>query len=90
MARDNRWIEQATIEVMNRSIKWLIGALCVFGLGLVVSLSTAAIVKAAIAGSIVLPPAMLWGVMVGLVLSWLCPVAGIVLAVLGLMMLVKE
>jgi hypothetical protein len=28
--------------------------------------------------------------MAGLVLSWLCPVAGIVLAVRGLMMLVKE
>jgi hypothetical protein len=28
--------------------------------------------------------------MAGLVLSWLCPVAGIVLAVRGLMMLVKS
>jgi hypothetical protein len=78
------------IEGMNRRIKWLIWALCVFGLGLMISLSTTAIVEAAIAGWIVLSPAMFWGVMVGLVLSWLCPMAGIVLAVKGLRMLVKK
>jgi hypothetical protein len=55
-----------------------------------VSLSTMALVKAAIAGWIVLSPAMLWGVMVGLVCSLLCTVAGIILAVKGLMMLVKK
>jgi len=79
-----------TIEGMSKINIWLRWALCVFGLGLVISLSTTATVKAAIAGSIVLSPAMWWGVMVGLVLSWLCPVAGIVLAVRGLMMLVKK
>ena len=46
--------------------------------------------EAALAGWIVLSPAMLWGVMVGLVCSLLCTVAGIVLAVRGLMMLVKS
>ena len=78
------------IEQMNKLNIWLRWAICVFGAGLMISLSTAAMVKAAIAGWIVLSPAMWWGMMVGLVLSWLCPVAGIVLAVRGLMMLVKE
>ena len=79
-----------TIEGMSKINIWLRWALCVFGLGLMISLSTTATVKAAIAGSIVLSPAMWWGVMVGLVCSLLCTVAGIVLAVRGLIMLVKE
>jgi hypothetical protein len=79
-----------TIEEMNKLNIWLRWALCVFGLGLMISLSTTALVKATIAGWIMLSPAMWWGVMVGLVLSWLCPVAGIVLAVRGLIMLVKS
>ena len=83
-------MNRVTIEGMNKLNRWLRWAFCVFGLGLMISLSTTAIVKAAIDGWIVLSPAMLWGVMVGLVLSWLCPVAGIVLAVLGLRMLVKK
>ena len=77
-------MDAVTIGEMNKLNIWLRWALCVFGLGLMISLALTAIVKAAIAGSIVLSPAMLWGVMVGLVLSWLCPVAGIVLAVRGL------
>jgi len=48
-----------------------------------ISLSTTALVKAAIAGWIMSSPAMWWEVMVGLVLSGLCPLAGIVLAVVG-------
>jgi len=78
------------IKRMNKGIKWLIWALGVFGLGLMISVSTTAIMEAAIAGWIVLSPAMLWGVMVGLVYSWLCPVAGIVLAVRGLMLMAKR
>jgi len=78
------------MERMNRNTKWLIWALGVFGLGLMISLSTTAIVKAAIDGWIVLSPAMLWGVMVGLVCSLLCTVAGVGLAVRGLMILVKK
>ncbi len=79
------------IEGMNRGIKWLIWALCVLGLGLIISLSMAGLVQAAIAGWILLSPAMLWGgVMVGLVCSLLCAAAGIVLAVRGLMILVKS
>ena len=83
-------MDRVTIEGMNKLNIWLRWALCVFGAGLVVSLSTMAIVKAAIAGWIVLPPAVWWGVMVVLVLSGLCPLAGIVLAVRGLRMLVKR
>ncbi len=49
------------IEGMNRGIKWLIWALCVLGLGLIISLSMAGLVQAAIAGWILLSPAMLWG-----------------------------
>lgn len=78
------------IEEMSKLNIWLRWAFCVFGLGLMISLSTTAIVKAEIAGWIVLSPAIWWGVMAGVVLSWLCPVAGIVLAVRGLMMLVKS
>jgi len=78
------------MERMNKLNIWLRWAICVFGAGLVVSLSTTAIVKAAIDGWIVLSPAMWWGLMVGLVCSLLCTVAGIVLAVRGLMMLVKK
>ena len=78
------------IEVMRKLNIWLRWAFCVFGLGLMISLSTTAIVKAAIAGWIVLSPVMGWGVMVGLVCSLLCPVAGIVLAVRGVMILVKK
>lgn len=75
---------------MNKLNIWLRWALCVFGLGLMISLSATAIVKAAIAGWIVLSPAMWWGVTMGLVYAWLCPVAGIVLAVRGLMLKAKE
>jgi hypothetical protein len=82
-------MNRVTIEGMNKLNIWLRWALCVFGLGLMISLSTAAIVKAAIAGWIMLPSAMWWGVMVVLVLSGLCPLAGIILAVKGLMMLAK-
>jgi len=78
------------IEMMRKLNIWLRWALGVCGLGLMISLALTAIMKAAIDGSIVLPPAVWWGVMAGLVLSWLCPVAGLVLAVRGLVMLVKE
>lgn len=78
------------IEEMDKLNIWLRWALGVFGAGLMISLALTAIMKAAIAGWIVLPPAMWWGAMVGIALSWLCPVTGIVLAVRGLMMLVKE
>ena len=77
------------IGEMNKLNIWLRWALCVFGAGLMISLALTAIMKAAIAGWIVLPPAVWWGVMVGLVLSGLCPLAGIILAVKGLMMLAK-
>jgi hypothetical protein len=83
-------VDTIIIEGMSKVNIWLRWAICVFGLGLMISLSTTALVKAAIAGSIMLSPAMWWGVMVGLVLSWLCPVAGIVLAVRGVMMLVAK
>jgi len=83
-------VDAVTIGEMNKVNIWLRWALGVFGLGLMISLSTTAIVKAAIAGWIVLSPVMGWGVMVGLVCSLLCTVAGIVLAVRGLMMLVKK
>ena len=76
--------------MMDKNRIWLIWALCVFGLGLMISLSTTALVKAAMDGSIVLPPVVWWGVMAGVVFSWLCPVAGIVLAVVGLRMLIKR
>jgi len=79
-----------TIEEMNKLNIWLRWALCVFGAGLMISLALTAIMKAAIAGWIVLPPTMLWEVMVGLVCSLLCTVAGIVLAVRGLLMMVKK
>jgi TRAP-type C4-dicarboxylate transport system permease small subunit len=69
---------------MNRRIKWLIWALCVFGLGLIISLSTTAVLEAAIAGIIVLSPTMGWMVMTGLACSALCIVAGVVLAIIGL------
>ncbi len=72
------------------TLTFLKRGLYVLGAGLMVSLSTMALVKAAIAGWVVLSPAMWWGVMVGLVCSLLCTVAGIVLAVRGMMMLVKE
>ena len=78
------------MERMNKLNIWLRWAICVFGAGLVVSLSTTAIVKAAIDGWIVLSPAMWWGLMVGLVCSLLCTVAGVGLAVRGLMILVKK
>jgi hypothetical protein len=83
-------VDAIIIKVMNKLNIWLRWAFWVFGLGLMISLSTAAMVKAAIAGWIVLSPAMLWGVMVGLVYSWLCPAAGLVLAVRGLMVRAKE
>ena len=82
-------MNRVTIEGMSKVNIWLRWALGVFGLGLMISLSTTAIVEAAIAGWVVLSPVMLWGVMVGLVCSLLCTVAGIVLAVKGLMMLAK-
>jgi hypothetical protein len=82
-------VDAIIIEVMRKLNIWLRWAFCVFGLGLMISLSTTALMKAAIAGWIMLSPAMWWGVMVGLVYSLLCPVAGIVLAVRGLMILVK-
>ena len=78
------------MERKNKLNIWLRWALCVFGLGLMISLSTTATVKAAIACGIVLPPVVWWGVMVGLVLSLLCPVAGIVLAVRGLMVMARN
>lgn len=83
-------VDAATIGETNKldiSLGW---AFCVCGLGLMIGLSTTAIVKAAIDGWIVLSPTMWWGVMAGLALSWLCPVVGIGLAVRGLMMLVKK
>jgi len=82
-------MNRVTIEGMSKLNIWLRWALCVFGAGLMISLALTAIMKAAIAGWIVLSQAMLWEVMVGLVCSLLCTVAGIVLAVRGLMMLVK-
>ena len=72
------------------TLTFLKRGLYVLGLGLMISLSTMAIVKTAIAGSIVLSQAIWWGVIVGLAYSWLCTVAGIVLAVRGLIMLVKK
>jgi heme A synthase len=75
---------------MNRRKAWLKRGLYVFGAGLVISVSMTAIVQAAIGGWIVLSPAMWWGVMAGLILSWLCPVAGIVLAMRGLITSVKK
>jgi hypothetical protein len=83
-------MNRVTIEGMNKLNIWLRWALGVFGLGLMISLSTTALVNAVIAGSLVSSPAMWWGVMAGVVLSWLCPVAGIILAVRGLLMLVKK
>ena len=65
------------MERMNKLNIWLRWAICVFGAGLVVSLSTMAIVKAAIDGWIVLAPVVWWGVIVGLVCSLLCTVADV-------------
>jgi len=78
------------IEGMSKLNIWLRWAICVFVAGLVISLVTLAIVKAAVAGYIVLSPSLWWGVRVGLVCSWLCPVAGVVLAVKGLIMFKKR
>lgn len=75
---------------MDKGKKWLIWALCVFGLGLIISMSTTALLKTATDRWVMLPPAIWWEVMVGLVLSWLCTVAGIGLAVVGLRMLVSK
>jgi len=72
------------IELMSKLNPWLRWALCAFGLGLVVSLSAAAV-----AGWVASPPAVWWGVAAGLACSLLCTVAGIVLAVRGLMMVKK-
>ena len=66
-----------TIEEMNKLKIWLRWALCVFGLGLMISLSTMALLKAAIARWIMLPPEIWWGVMVGLVCSLLYTVADV-------------
>ena len=79
--------KKTTIE---KNIKWLIWALCVFGLGLLISLSTTALLEAAIAGTITLSQAMGWWVMVGLTCSLLCTVAGIILSVIGLRILGKK
>ena len=70
-------MNRVTIEGMNKVNIWLRWALCVCGLGLMISLSMAAIVEAAIVGWIVLSPVMLWGVMVGLVCSLLYTVADV-------------
>jgi len=76
--------------MMDKNRIWLIWALCVFGLGLMISLSTTALLKAAIAGWIVYSTTAWWWVTVGLVCSLLCTVTGIGLAVRGLVILVKK
>lgn len=90
MARDDRWGEQVTIELMNKSIKWLIWALCVLGLGGIIDLAMAALIQAVIGGWVVLSTTIWWGVTVGLACSLLCTMTGIILAVRGLMMLIKQ
>jgi hypothetical protein len=54
-------VDTIIIELMSKVNMWLRWALCAFGLGLVVSLSTTAMVKAATASWIVLPPVVWWG-----------------------------
>jgi len=58
-------------------LTWLKRGLYILGSGLMISLSTTALVKAAIAGWIMLPPEIWWGVMVGLVCSLLYTVADV-------------
>jgi hypothetical protein len=78
------------IETMNKMNIWLWWALGIFGLGLLISLSAMASLKIATTHWIMLPPEIWWGVMVGLTCSVLCTVAGIILAVRGLMIKARE
>lgn len=78
------------IEAMNKINIWLRWALGVFGLGLIISLSALTLLKIAIGQWIRLTPEIWWGIMVGLSCSLLCTIAGIVLAVRGLMILIKK
>ena len=74
---DERAREDMEILASTVILTWLKRGLYILGSGLMISLSTTALVKAAIAGWIMLPPEIWWGVMVGLVCSLLCTVADV-------------
>ena len=84
--------EDATIIMgMKRVMKWLIGALCVSGLGALGEVSVAALIGAALSGGLwKFPASTLWWLLVtGVVCSQMCLVIGIVLGVVGLRRLGK-
>ena len=82
-------MDAITIEEMNKRKMWLRWGIYIIGAGFVVSLFTTGILKAVIAGWIVLSPALWLGVWVGVVFAGLCLVAGIGLFVRGLMVKAK-
>lgn len=83
-------IDTVIIERMNRSIKLLIGALYVLGLGLIISLgSIIFFVLHIYLTGFALVSTWVW-VAMAFVCSAVCTVAGIVLAAVGMKMLVKS